>query len=43
MDEERRTKIVTALHQYRETVLQQNLALLRILVDGLEQQPRPPT
>ncbi|KAH8696550.1 hypothetical protein BGW36DRAFT_398071 [Talaromyces proteolyticus] len=31
MDEERRTKIVTALRQYRETVLQHNLFLLRIL------------
>lgn len=43
MDEERRNKIAAALHQYRETVLQHNLSMLRILVDGLEQRPMPPT
>ncbi|KAL7918370.1 hypothetical protein ACQKWADRAFT_304272 [Trichoderma austrokoningii] len=41
MDEEGRSKIAAALRQYRETVLQHNLTLLRVLVDGLEQQPMP--
>jgi hypothetical protein len=42
MDEERRTKIATALHQYRETVSQHSFFLLRILVEGMEAQPLPP-
>jgi hypothetical protein len=42
MDEERRTKIVTALHQYRETVSQHSFFLLRILVEGMEAEPFPP-
>ncbi|OTA07312.1 hypothetical protein A9Z42_0081920 [Trichoderma parareesei] len=42
MDEERRSKIATALKQYRQTVSQHNFALLRILVDYLEAQPLPP-
>lgn len=42
MDEERRTKIATALHQYRETVSQHSLFLLRILVEGMEAEPLPP-
>jgi hypothetical protein len=43
MDEERRTKIATALHQYRETVSQHSFFLLHILVEGLEAQPPPPS
>ncbi|KAL6884904.1 hypothetical protein HDV57DRAFT_404664 [Trichoderma longibrachiatum] len=42
MDEERRSKIAAALQQYRQTVSQHNLAMLRILVDGLEARPLPP-
>ncbi|KAL6906906.1 hypothetical protein GGI43DRAFT_245332 [Trichoderma evansii] len=41
MDKERRTKIAAALDQYRQTVLQHNIALLRIIVDSLE--PLPPS
>lgn len=43
MDEERRNKIAAALRQYRETVLERNLAFLRILLDGLEKQLMPKT
>ncbi|UKZ92114.1 uncharacterized protein TrAFT101_007082 [Trichoderma asperellum] len=43
MDEERRTKIAAALQQYRETVSQQNLAMLRVIVDGLEAPSLPPS
>lgn len=46
MDEERRSKIAAALHQYRETVSQHNLAMLRILVEGVQARPlktRPPS
>jgi hypothetical protein len=42
MDEERRTNIATALHQYRETVTQHNFFLLRILVESMEEEPLPP-
>jgi hypothetical protein len=42
IDEERRTKIATALHQYRETVSQHSFFLLRILVEGMEAEPLPP-
>lgn len=42
MDEERRQRIAAALQQYRETVLQQNLFLLRLLVEGVEAHPTPP-
>jgi hypothetical protein len=42
MDEERRTNIATALHQYRETVSQHNFLLLRILVESMEEEPLPP-
>jgi hypothetical protein len=42
MDKERRTKIATALHQYRETVSQHSFFLLHILVEDLEAQPPPP-
>jgi hypothetical protein len=42
MDEERRTKIATALHQYRETVSQHSFFLLRILVEDMEAEPLPP-
>jgi hypothetical protein len=42
MDEERRTKIASALQQYRETVLQHNIFLLRILVECMEEEPLPP-
>jgi hypothetical protein len=42
MDEERRTKIATALHQYRETVLQHSISLVRIIVESMEAEPLPP-
>jgi hypothetical protein len=42
MNEERRTNIETALHQYRETVSQHNFFLLRILVECMEEEPLPP-
>jgi hypothetical protein len=42
MDEERRTKIAAALHQYRETVSQHSFFLLRTLVEGMEEEPLPP-
>jgi hypothetical protein len=42
MNEERRTNIATALHQYRETVSQHNFLLLRILVEAMEDDPVPP-
>ena len=42
MDKERRTKIATALHQYRETVSHHSFFLLRILVECIEAQPPPP-
>ncbi|PMD36837.1 hypothetical protein L207DRAFT_515328 [Hyaloscypha variabilis F] len=41
LDEERRTKIATALHQYRETVSQHNFFLLRVLVEAMEAEPLP--
>lgn len=43
MDEERRNKIAAALRQYRETVLEQNLALLHFLVNGIEQLRKDPS
>ena len=42
MDEERQTSIANALQRYRETVLQQNLVVLRFLVEAMEEQPDPP-
>jgi hypothetical protein len=42
MDEQRRTNITTALHEYRETVSQHNFFLLRILVEDMEEEPLPP-
>ncbi|KAF4947586.1 hypothetical protein FGADI_10317 [Fusarium gaditjirri] len=42
MNEERREHIAIALRQYRETVLQHNLFLLRALVEKIEAQPAPP-
>ncbi|KAK4543199.1 hypothetical protein LTR36_005749 [Oleoguttula mirabilis] len=42
MDEERRTKIATALHGFRHIVSQHNIAMLRALVDSLEAKPTPP-
>ena len=42
MNEERRTNIETALHQYRETVSQHNFFLLRKLVECMEEEPLPP-
>jgi hypothetical protein len=42
MDEERRTNIATALHQYRETVSQHNFNLLRIMMECMEEEPLPP-
>lgn len=38
MDEARQLSIATALRDYRDTVLQQNLAMLRILVNGMADQ-----
>jgi hypothetical protein len=42
MDEQRRASIVSALHQYRETVSQHNFFILRLLVEGMESKPLPP-
>lgn len=42
MDDERRTNMTTALHQYRETVRQHNSHLLRILLQCMEEEPLPP-
>ncbi|KAK5114079.1 hypothetical protein LTR85_010385 [Meristemomyces frigidus] len=42
MNEGRKPKIATALHQYRETVAQHNILRLRILADGMEAQSGPP-
>ncbi|TVY45431.1 hypothetical protein LOCC1_G003723 [Lachnellula occidentalis] len=42
MDAERRTKIATALQQYRETVLQHNFLLMRLVIEGVEAQAVPP-
>ncbi|KAF5542354.1 hypothetical protein FPHYL_11538 [Fusarium phyllophilum] len=42
MNEERREQIEAALRQYRETVLQHNLFLLRTLVEKVEAEPTPP-
>lgn len=41
MDQERRTKIESALQQYRETVSQHNVMLIRAVVRGVEAQPAP--
>lgn len=38
LDETRRTSISTALRDYRDTVLQHNLAMFRILVTGMAEQ-----
>jgi hypothetical protein len=42
MDEERRTKIASALQQYRETVSQHNIILIRAVVQAVEALPVPP-
>lgn len=42
LDEERRTKIATALQQHRKTVFQYRFFLLRILADGAEAAPDGP-
>ncbi|EMT64833.1 hypothetical protein NOF04DRAFT_16635 [Fusarium oxysporum II5] len=42
MNQERREQITAALRQYRETVLQHNLFLLRTLVEKVEAQPALP-
>lgn len=42
MDNERRTSIAAALSQYRETVSQQNLLSLRVIVESMEARPLPP-
>ncbi|KAF5704618.1 hypothetical protein FMUND_12424 [Fusarium mundagurra] len=41
MNQERREQIEAALRQYRETVLQHNLFLLRTLVEKVEAEPTP--
>jgi hypothetical protein len=41
MDDDRRISIAGTLQRYRETLLQHNLAILRILVDGGEEQSDP--
>ncbi|CZR69156.1 uncharacterized protein PAC_19056 [Phialocephala subalpina] len=42
MDDDRRTKIATALQQYRETVSQHNFILMRLVIEGVEAQAVPP-
>jgi hypothetical protein len=42
MDEERRTQIASALQQYRETVSQHNIFLIRAVVQAVEALPVPP-
>lgn len=41
MNQERQTKIASALQQYRETVSQHNVMLIRAVVRGVEAQPAP--
>ncbi|CZR50145.1 uncharacterized protein PAC_00017 [Phialocephala subalpina] len=43
MDQERQTKVASALQQYRETVSQHNIMLIRAVVRGVETQPVPPS
>jgi hypothetical protein len=42
MDEDRRTQIASALQQYRETVSQHNIFLIRAVVQAIEALPVPP-
>ncbi|KAF5621668.1 hypothetical protein F25303_12231 [Fusarium sp. NRRL 25303] len=41
MDQDQRNRIENALLRYRKTVLEQNISLLRILVEEVEAQPAP--